>query len=123
MKYSELTQQQRNTRQKVWVKFLDKYCRPVLEDGTRACDLYGMCDRCQYDLGLKMENILELNRLGEPLIDEEMELLADREKSSITHDEEPEDLFEEEELFEHYEKDYGSSNPWDAPRMSIRDFI
>lgn len=35
----------------------------------------------------------------------------------------PKDNWDEDEVDDEYEKDYGPSNPWDAPGMKISDFI
>jgi hypothetical protein len=64
MKYGDLTEAQRKERQVIWVKHLNKICSPVLEDGTRPCDMGTICDRCHYDYDTQQAYALELKEQG-----------------------------------------------------------
>ena len=52
MKYSELTQKQKDLMQKVWVKHLKTFCSADSQ-GCRPCDRGCPCDSCHYDSALQ----------------------------------------------------------------------
>lgn len=80
MKYSELTQEQRDIRQKVWSEVLDTFCPSYYETDEetgeqieigKPCDMGRMCDSCQYDYGLKVQYRDKLRDMGVQLVDED----------------------------------------------------
>ena len=73
MEFRDLTIEQRDARQKIWVGILNEYCPPVYEDGTRKCDLGMICDSCHYNFDLLLKFARKLNDLGVPLVRQQIE--------------------------------------------------
>lgn len=82
MMYGELSQEQRNIRQKEWEKVLNTFCPSYIvideetgeeEDYGKPCDQGCPCDRCHYDWDLQLKYVKRLHELGEQLLDDEIE--------------------------------------------------
>ena len=81
MRYQDMSKEQQDGRQKIWVSVLDRYCPSIVdidEDGNeynvgRPCDLGAMCDKCHYDYELNLFFVREVLRVGLPISDNEIE--------------------------------------------------
>lgn len=80
MKYRDMTQEQKDIRQKEWEKVLDTYCTSYIveneygeeEDYGKPCDRGCPCDMCHYDWDLQLKYVKRLKEVGLPLTREEV---------------------------------------------------
>lgn len=67
LKTVDMTQEQLDKRQEVWLRYVDKFCPPIDDCGTRRCDLGVLCDKCHYDYEILKGYVLTLVAQGLPI--------------------------------------------------------
>jgi hypothetical protein len=87
MNYKDMTQEQKDMRQKVWERVLEPFCPSYKvqdeEEGEidfgKPCDQGCPCDRCHYDSALQIKYIKLMKEEGLPLTEEEEQKLSEHE--------------------------------------------
>jgi hypothetical protein len=76
VEYTDLPQEQKDTRSKLWVQVLNTYCHAD-HIGNRPCDYGCPCDRCHYDPILQLKYIELIRDRGLTLTTKELNSLKE----------------------------------------------